>query len=400
MALSHSNLSWDRNPLREGAVINRQAIQQDLRDFKIENHMLRYSSFIPRFYNFCKTLGLTPGKIIPSRAFCSDESQGYPIILIAKHFGAFPFNHGHVGGIVATDRHGPHATHGKDAVIIQASHVGYDPQTRTFGDYRRLQTANNDISTNCGKIESVLNWYLEEYEFARNNIFLHKKEGQYHVIIDNQLIEKQKAAGLELYQDKIIQYDEYGYPRCTQSWSTAKGYLATPEFVHKMNIDSWQEQHKTPIMDQLSPELFSFKKEMQYDKEGRDHLEINLLSQMPVIICSANPMLAAACINTRIEFERSFRSIIKEHAYKNKNVVLISGLNIDISPQQGQLFPLTKFVPWAASVHREDGSYTLMEQEELWQTLLEQEENNNDEIDLEKAIQLMKDVEEIHIHFD
>ena len=77
---------------------------------------------------------------MPSRAFCSDESQGYPIILIAKHFGTFPFNHGLVGGIVATDRHGPHAHHGKDLVIIQASHVGYDPESGRFGVYRRLQT--------------------------------------------------------------------------------------------------------------------------------------------------------------------------------------------------------------------------------------------------------------------
>ena len=75
---------------------------------------------------------------MPSRAFCSDENQGYPIILIAKHFGSFPFNHGRVEGIVATDRHGPHAHHGKDVVIIQVSHVGYEPATEQFGMYRRV----------------------------------------------------------------------------------------------------------------------------------------------------------------------------------------------------------------------------------------------------------------------
>lgn len=82
---------------------------------------MSYSLFMPRAYNLAKSLGFKPVSIMPSRAFCSDESQGYPIILIAKHFGTFPFNHGRVGGIVATDRH---AHHGKDLVIIQASHVG------------------------------------------------------------------------------------------------------------------------------------------------------------------------------------------------------------------------------------------------------------------------------------
>ena len=83
-----------------------------LASYRIDARMLRYSIFVPKLYNLCKSLGFEAGKIMPSRAFCSDESQGYPIILIAKHFQTFPFNHGMVGGIVATDRHGPHADHG------------------------------------------------------------------------------------------------------------------------------------------------------------------------------------------------------------------------------------------------------------------------------------------------
>ena len=83
---------------------------------------------------------MKPNRIMPSRAFCSDENQGYPIILIAKHFGSFPFNHGRVGVIVVTDRHGPHAHHGKDMVIIQASHVGYETRYRGV---RRLPPAAN-----------------------------------------------------------------------------------------------------------------------------------------------------------------------------------------------------------------------------------------------------------------
>ena len=37
----------------------------------------------------------------------------------------------------ALDRHGPHAHHGDDFVIIHAPHVGYDPETETYGVYRR-----------------------------------------------------------------------------------------------------------------------------------------------------------------------------------------------------------------------------------------------------------------------
>jgi hypothetical protein len=54
--------------------------------------LLRYSAFIPQLYNLRRSLGFEPGKIMPSRAFCSNENQGYPIILITKHFGVFLFN--------------------------------------------------------------------------------------------------------------------------------------------------------------------------------------------------------------------------------------------------------------------------------------------------------------------
>ena len=54
--------------------------------FQIQGMMMRYNVFMPRLFNWCKSLGFEPGKIMPSRAFCSDESQGYPIIMITKHF--------------------------------------------------------------------------------------------------------------------------------------------------------------------------------------------------------------------------------------------------------------------------------------------------------------------------
>ena len=108
-------------------------------------------------------------------------------------------------------------------------------------------------------------------------------------------------------------------------------------------------------------------------------------------------MLTAAQINTQIEFDRTFRTIVKEHAYKGKRVLFIAGLNIDISPQTGQLFPLTKFVPWAAYVQDRDSFYYTLEQEELVQTLQQQSLDNPDQIDLDTAIQVMAKAAEVKI---
>lgn len=139
---------------------------------------------------------------MPSRAFCSDENQGYPTILNTKHFGAFPFNHGRVGGIVATNRHGAYSHHGKDLVIIQASHVGYDPETNRFGIYRRLKIDNQCFSTSCGKICGVLGWYLREYAFAQENILFSRIDDEV-VVIDNQLMDPNRETGLFLHLERI-----------------------------------------------------------------------------------------------------------------------------------------------------------------------------------------------------
>jgi hypothetical protein len=193
--------------------------------FDIQGRMMRYNLFMPRLYNWCKSLGFEPGKIMPSRAFCSDESQGYPIIMIAKHFGVFPFNHGVVGGIVATDRHGPHASHGQDMLIIQASHVGYDPVNSVFGTYRRPQTTHNECSSSCGKIQNVIDWYRNEYDFARHNILLHNDEGEPIVIVDNQLLREDRDEGLFLHLDKLIARDASNQRAALRILSTAKVFV-------------------------------------------------------------------------------------------------------------------------------------------------------------------------------
>ena len=62
---------------------NPSGITRALQSFRIENQALCYSTFVPKLYNWCLKLGFTRGSTMPSRAFCSDESQGVPIILLS-----------------------------------------------------------------------------------------------------------------------------------------------------------------------------------------------------------------------------------------------------------------------------------------------------------------------------
>lgn len=370
-------------------------LQSVINDFRIDN-MMRYSKFVPRLYNLCKSLGMEAGKIMPSRAFCSDESQGFPIILLTKHFGTFPFNHGMVGGIVATDRHGPHAEHGKDLVIIQASHVGYDADTKKFGVYRRLQTEANESSDSCGKVGGVLSWYLEEYDFAKENIFLARAGDDYVVTIDNQLLNDSRDAGLFLNLDRLVEYME-GSPHPLRTLSTARVFRADSRLVESLPAAAWPSSGAREIGAYLTPELFRFKRDIGGDLEGQSHLEKNLLNPMPWIVTSSAPLLVAAQVNTQAEFDRAFRSIVKEKQYHDKRMIFVSCLNIDISPREGQTFPLTKCVPWAAYIQDGKGGHYTLEQAELTARLLEQGADNPDQIDLEDAIHKMEEEQEIRI---
>lgn len=365
--------------------------------FQINGMMMRYNLFMPRLFNWCKSLGFEPGKIMPSRAFCSDESQGYPIIMINKHFGTFPFNHGVVGGVVATDRHGPHAAHGQDMLIIQASHVGYDPETKSFGTYRRAQTTHGECSSSCGKIHNVLTWYKNEYEFAQLNILLHNDNGEKIIIIDNQLQRDDRDEGLFLRLEKLISTDMEGQYAPRKVLSTAKAFTPSSDFLERIGEAPFNGIAPKTIGTMLTSDMFYFKKNIPDLEEGAHHLESNMIRYMPQIVTSPSPVLTAAQINTQIEFDRTFRTIVKEHSYKGKRILFISGLNIDISPESGQLFPLTKFVPWAAYVQDRDGYFYTLEQQELVQLLEQQSTDNADQIDLEQAIQSMTEADEVKI---
>jgi len=354
---------------------------------------IRYSQFVPLLYNYCLSLGFTRNRIMPSRAFCSDESQGYPVILLAQNFGKFPFDHGRVGGKVATDRHGPHAHHGEDLVIVQASHVGYDAEQQRFGVYPRPRAAQGGFGANCGKLSAVLQWYEAEYAHACRHIQLTVLDGTPCVVIDNALLDPNRAEGIFLVLDRLV---DPARPEVVRVMSTAKAFAATPALVAALGAAAWSEQAAL-IGARLTAELFHFRRQPVVGPEGHDLLEEALAPAMPGLVTSANPALDAARLHTQIEFDRTYRSIRREPAYVGRNLLFVAGLNVDVSPRQELLFPLTKFVPWAAYVQLRGGGHFLLEQEALYAALMAQPAENPDRISFDEAIATMAAAEAIEL---
>jgi hypothetical protein len=362
-------------------------------DLRLGGMAIRYSQFVPKLYNYCLSLGFERRRMMPSRAFCSDESQGYPVILLAQHFGTFPFDHGRVGGKVATDRNGPHAHHGEDLVIVHASHVGYDSERQRFGVYQRLRTTDSEFGANCGKLSGVLEWYQHEYNRACNDVRLGSIDGTPVVFVDNALLDPHRDEGLFLDLDRFI---DPGQPAPLRVLSTSKAFAAAPALLTMLSRVDWQAAPK-PIDHLLAAGMFFFRRQPVVGPEGHDLLEEAIAPAMPALVTSSNPALDAARYHTQIEFDRTWRAIQREPAYHRKNVLFVSGLNVDVSPRGGMLFPLTKFVPWAAGARLRDGTTFLLEQDALFDALASQSVENADRISFDSAIEAMARAESIEL---
>jgi hypothetical protein len=369
-------------------------IIRSLAPFKVDHLAISYAEFVPKLYNLCMTLGFRKGMIMPSRAFCSDENQGWPIILLTKHFGTFPFNHGRVGGIVAIDRHGPHAHHGEDSVIVQASHVGYDPKTGNYGTCTRPKMEGTCISPSCGKITHVISPYLEQYQFAKERIFLHRDDrGRHLITAKNSFIDFASHPvkdGLVLHLERIVAPNENGNIHPISAVSTSQTYEVSENFRKRIDQTgyTWKNGSGESIGDYLTEDLFYFREEF-HETDESILLERNLIEFMPIIVTSKNPPLRAAKINIQLEFARTVESIRRGSEYKEKNLLYIAGLNIDISEYKD--YPATTyFVPWAAHIQLKDGTpeeyIHPLEQERISALIAEQDSVNPEQADLKEEI--------------
>jgi len=369
-------------------------VVREVAPFKVDGLAIPYPEFISRLYNFCMELGFRKGFIMPSRAFCSDENQGLPIILLTKHFGTFPFNHGRVGGIVAVDRHGPHSQHGEDLMILQASHVGYDPDSGTYGTYSRPQMEGHCLSDSCGKLIHVITPYLEQYHFARDRIFLHKDEkDQCLITVKNSFIDfvsHPVDQGLVLRLNNIVAEDSDGVIRPYTSGCTTQTYKVSDSFKKRLDLldYTWLPGAGKSIGRLLFADLFFFREDF-HETDDSILLERNLIEFMPDIVSAKFPALRAAKTNIQLEFARVVESIRRCESYKGRSLLYIAGLNIDI-PAIGDLPVMNYFVPWAAHVQLKDGTpeqYTHpLEQDDLHAKLMAQKFSNPDQIDLKENI--------------
>ncbi len=216
-----------------------------------------------------------------------------------------------------------------------------------FGQYRRLHTAAQGFTGSCGKIEHIIAAYKAQFDYACENIRLLHYEGRPAVLIDNHLLSRALKEGLFPITDNPIQ-DAVNriLPRPLAARSTCNIYAAANTLIARLGDAAWPREGSSPIGKHLSAEDFYFRREWGDADQELNQLERNLIAPMPWIVTSKHPLLTAARANTQAEFDRTYRSLVQEPAMCDKNLLFVAGLNIDISPETSDDFPLTKFVLW------------------------------------------------------
>lgn len=345
---------------------------------------MNYSEFAPRLYHFCKQYGLRRERWKLASACCPDEDQGYPLLILTKHFGTFPVNVGTAsGGINYAEMPAIHDT-GTDLIIVQASHLGFDSLP---DDREASERVNGERSRAYPYHIQTLRWYQNEYRFARNGIALKKYNGRYQLLIDNQLLEGGGREGLFLNMDKLVQKDEQRNHIALKQHSTAKAFMASDELIDRVSEVNLQEGEITTIGRHLSADLFYFKRN-NADVAEQEWYRIRQLNElMPQIITASSPALELAKASIQIEFDHTFRTLAKDKKYQGRNLVYIGVVHQDAAPSVAQTFTPVLVVPWAAYIRQSDGRQTILEQPELVEYLKRNSAFNPDEIDLDLALQ-------------
>ena len=220
-------------------------------------------------------------------------------------------------------------------------------------------------------------------------------DGTPAVFIDNALLDPHRDEGLLLHLDRFTG-DATGTVARSEGTRRRRS-AASPSLLIALPGIDWHGA-PAPIGERLTASMFFFfRRQPVAGPEGHDLLEEAIAPAMPLLVTSPNPALDAARYHTQIEFDRTWRTIQREPAYRGKNVLFMSGLNVDVSPHPGMLFPLTKFVPWAACARRRDGTSFLLEQDELFETLMSQSTENADQISFDAAIETMARADSIEL---
>jgi hypothetical protein len=169
-------------------------------------------------------------------------------------------------------------------------------------------------------------------------------DGAPAAFVNNALLDPHRAEGLFLHLDRVI---DLAQPAPLRVLSTSKAFAAAP-VLRSIQAENWQE--KSPIGALLTDWAGGTRSAgggARASDAGACHLAQSGVGRGP--------------LSHADRVRPPYRTIQREPAYHGINVLFLSGLNVGVSPRDGLMFPLTKFVPWTAYARLRNGTTFLLE---------------------------------------
>ena len=269
---------------------------------------------------------------LPAIWQCSDESQSIKKSLFGYVYNCPTFNLGRVGALLDPQRFATAAHHGKDLVIFGGSHIGAK-ESEGIGYIKRI---HGDQVPCCGMLERVLSDYLQVYRRATQLIKVFRSEDLVKIEIPYKyLFEKpvSDTVRIIIHREKIIEGEALG------EGTLGKIYRAHPSLSTPEILDSLQ-QTPQPIGRLLRPELFTFRKKLDFDShEPQTMLEVSFFDFMPEIVAAEYPHRRLGNINTWRQFHRIASYITDSFDGSDINIFVLAGLTIDHTIRYNTVIP-------------------------------------------------------------
>lgn len=281
--------------------------------------------------DYCK---FDMAKTMPVKVECPDESQGLKLLYFIATFGMSPFVGGKLGAELDVKAIIPASHHAENLLYVMGSHTGYDQNTKTFGKIYREKEGG--FSTCCGKLAGIIEPYLNEYEYAKRNIKVFKKDGRIFLEIPNRLLGIHSSDELHNAKLCLVPALVKSGLRLNEGIMIAEKprsiiFEAHPDLQHVLsNKKRHITQDHVPIGDDLTGDYFNF---LWISSDPfPDNITRRLHSLMHQIVSNpdAPPMVTIANVNTWIEFNRFVDAIHAIPDVLSKGIFGISGLTVDL----------------------------------------------------------------------
>ncbi len=280
--------------------------------------------------NYCK---FDMARTMPVKVECPDESQGLKSLYFVNAFETHPFVGGKLGAELDINAIAPASHHAENLVYVMGSHTGYDHKTKTWG--RIYREKEGGFSTCCGKLAAVMEPYLKEYEYAKTNIKLFKKDGRAFLEIPHRFLGIQsfdEYSSVKLFLDtSLIKADVKAEDVITTENPHSVIFEIHPALLHALEAGNKDiTDNPTPIGDDLTANYFKFFRASS--NPFPDDITRKLHPFMHKIVSSLDyhPMVTVANVQTWIEFNRFVDAIHAIPDVETKGIFGVSGLTVDL----------------------------------------------------------------------